>query len=122
VQAGTAAATIFGTRAGKRNMQIKKNDNVLVTTGKEKGKRGRVIAVYPAQNRLLVEKLNMIKRHTRPNQQLKQGGIVEKESPFSASNVRLICPKCDKPTTVTRQASDEGKRARVCKNCNETMG
>ncbi len=102
-------------------MQIKKNDNVLVTTGKEKGKRGRVIAVYPAQNRLLVEKLNMIKRHTRPNQQLKQGGIVEKESPFSASNVRLICPKCDKPTSVTRQASDEGKRARVCKNCNETM-
>ena len=74
-------------------MQIKKNDNVLVTTGKEKGKRGRVIAVYPALNRLLVEKLNMIKRHTRPNQQLKQGGIVEKESPFSASRCETDLPE-----------------------------
>ena len=64
-------------------MQIKKNDNVLVISGKEKGKKGRVIAVYPAENRLLIEKLNMIKRHTRPTQQLRQGGIVEKEGPIS---------------------------------------
>ncbi|NTW59573.1 MAG: 50S ribosomal protein L24, partial [Nitrospirae bacterium] len=76
-------------------MQIKKNDTVLVTSGKEKGKRGRVIAVYPRENRVLIEKLNMIKRHTRPNQQLRQGGIVEKESPISAANVKLICAKCD---------------------------
>ncbi len=102
-------------------MQIKKNDTVLVTTGKEKGKRGRVIAVYPSRNRLLVEKLNMIKRHTRPNQQLKQGGIVERESPIAVSNVRLICSKCDKPTVVTRKAFDEGKRSRVCANCNEIL-
>src|SRR5512142_331010 len=99
-------------------MQIKKNDNVMVISGKEKGKRGRVIAVYPRTNRLLIEKLNMIKRHTRPNQQLRQGGIVEKESPISASNVRLICAKCDKPTTVTRQAEGEGRRVRVCRECN----
>ena len=72
-------------------MQIKKNDNVLVISGKEKGKKGRVIAVYPAENRLLIEKLNMIKRHTRPTQQLRQGGIVEKEGPISLSNVKLIC-------------------------------
>ncbi len=102
-------------------MQIKKNDNVMVISGKEKGKRGRVIAVYPATNRLLVEKLNMIKRHTRPNQQLRQGGIVEKESPISASNVRLICSKCDKPTTVTRKDQGDGSRARVCKTCSETI-
>ncbi len=102
-------------------MQIKKNDNVLVISGKEKGKRGRVIAVYPSTNRLLVEKLNMIKRHTRPNQQLRQGGIVEKESPLSAANVRLVCSKCDKPTAVSRQAQGDGTRARVCKNCNEVI-
>ncbi len=102
-------------------MQIKKNDTVMVISGKEKGKRGRVIAVYPTTNRLLVEKLNMIKRHTRPNQQLRQGGIVEKESPISASNVRLICSKCDKPTTVARKDQGDGLRARVCKTCSETI-
>ncbi len=102
-------------------MQIKKNDTVMVISGKEKGKRGRVIAVYPTANRLLIEKLNMIKRHTRPNQQLRQGGIVEKESPISASNVKLICSKCDKPTTTARQAQGEGARVRVCKICNETI-
>ena len=102
-------------------MQIKKNDNVLVISGKEKGKRGKVIAVYPTANRVLIEKLNMIKRHTRPNQQLRQGGIVEKESPISASNVQLVCSKCDKPTTVVRKAEVEGARVRVCKNCNETI-
>jgi large subunit ribosomal protein L24 len=102
-------------------MQIKKNDNVMVVSGKEKGKRGRVIAVYPAADRLLIEKLNMIKRHTRPNQQLKQGGIVEKESPIAASNAKLICPKCDKPTTVSRKAQGDGTRARVCRSCNATI-
>src|SRR5574340_97502 len=98
-------------------MQIKKNDTVLVTAGKEKGKRGRVIAVYPSNNRVLIEKLNIIKRHTKPNQQLKQGGIVEKESPISAANVRLICTKCDKPTSVSRKTQGDGTRARVCKAC-----
>lgn len=102
-------------------MQIKKNDNVIVVAGKEKGKKGRVIAVYPAANKLLIEKLNMIKRHTRPNQQMRQGGIVEKESPISASNVKLICAKCDKPTSVSRQAQGDGARVRVCKECNAAI-
>jgi len=102
-------------------MQIKKNDNVIVIAGKEKGKKGRVIAVYPTTNRLLVEKLNMIKRHTRPNQQLRQGGIVEKENPISAANVQLICSKCDKPTAVARKDQGDGTRARVCKNCSEIL-
>ncbi len=102
-------------------MQIKKNDTVLVMTGKEKGKRGRVIAVYPRENRVLIEKLNMIKRHTKPNQQLRQGGIVEKESPISASNVRLVCNKCDKPTSVSRKTQGDGGRVRVCNNCEATL-
>lgn len=102
-------------------MQIRKNDNVMVVSGKEKGKKGRVIAVYPTTNRILIEKLNMIKRHTRPNQQLRQGGIVERESPISVANVRLICSKCDKPTTVSRQEQGDGPRVRVCKECSETI-
>jgi large subunit ribosomal protein L24 len=102
-------------------MQIKKNDNVIVITGKEKGKRGRVIAVYPSTNRLLIEKLNMIKRHTKPNQQLRQGGILEKESPIAASNVKLICVKCDKPTSISRGTHGDGTRTRVCKTCNEII-
>ena len=102
-------------------MQIKKNDNVVVLSGKEKGKKGRVIAVYPAKNRLLVEKLNMIKRHTRPTQQLRQGGIVEKEGPIAMSNVKLICGKCDKPTAAVRKVQDDGSRVRVCKKCSETL-
>jgi large subunit ribosomal protein L24 len=102
-------------------MQIKKNDTVLVTTGKEKGKRGRVIAVYPRENRILIEKLNMIKRHTRPSQQLRQGGIVEKEAPISASNVKVVCSKCDKPTSVSRKAQADGTRVRVCNTCEATI-
>lgn len=103
-------------------MQIKKNDTVLVTSGKEKGKRGRVIEVYPKQSRVLIEKLNMIKRHTRPNQQLRQGGIVEKEAPISASNVKLVCTKCDKPTSTSRKTQADGSRPRVCKACEATLG
>lgn len=102
-------------------MQIKKNDSVMVVSGKEKGKRGRVIAVYPATNRLLIEKLNMIKRHTKPNQQLRQGGILEKESPIAASNVKLICVKCDKPTAISRKTQGDGTRTRVCKTCSEVI-
>lgn len=102
-------------------MQIKKNDTVVVTTGREKGKRGRVISVHPAENRLVVEKLNMIKRHTRPNQQLRQGGILEKEAPISAANVKLVCPKCSKPTKTVRKADAEGARGRVCRSCSEAL-
>ncbi len=102
-------------------MQIRKNDNVMVVSGKEKGKKGRVIAVYPSTNRLLIEKLNMIKRHTRPTQQLRQGGIVEKESSISVSNVKLVCAKCDKLTTVSRKPQGDGPRVRVCRECNEAI-
>ena len=102
-------------------MNIKKNDTVMVVSGKEKGKRGRVIAVYPATNRLLIEKLNMIKRHTKPNQQMRQGGIIERESPIAVSNVKLICAKCDKPTATSRTTQGDGTRARVCKTCSEII-
>ena len=98
-------------------MQIKKNDTVLVTAGKEKGKRGRVIAVYPKENRVLIEKLNMIKRHTRPNQQLRQGGIVEKEGSINLSNVQLWCEKCAAPRRSGIKWNEQGGKLRVCKKC-----
>ncbi|HAR46705.1 MAG: 50S ribosomal protein L24 [Nitrospirae bacterium GWC2_57_13] len=103
-------------------MQIKKNDTVEVKAGRERGKRGRVIAVHPSENRIVVEKLNIIKRHTRPNQQMRQGGIVQKEGPLSAANVMLVCPKCDKPTKTTRKANEGSARTgRVCRTCNEAL-
>ena len=86
---------------------IRKNDSVVVITGKDRGKRGRVLKVLPAKNRLIVEGVNMIKRHTRPNPQRNiKGGIVEREAPLSASNVQLVCPECSNPTRVGRKLLD----------------
>ena len=101
--------------------RIKKNDTVVVIAGKEKGKTGRVFGVLPKDERVLVEKLNIIKRHTRPSAVNRQGGIIEKEAPIHLSNVMLVCPKCSKPTRVAHGELDGGKKARVCKKCGETM-
>ncbi len=102
-------------------ISIKKEDTVVVLTGKEKGKRGRVIATFPKRGRLLVERVNMIKKHMKPNQQHKQGGIVDMEASLETSNVMLVCPKCDKPTRGASQILDDGRKLRVCKKCKEVM-
>ena len=97
---------------------IKKNDNVLVITGRDRGKRGRVLRVIPAKQRVVVEGVNFIKRHTRPNPQKNiKGGIVEREAPLNASNVQLVCPECSSPTRVGRQRLDNGKSVRICRKC-----
>jgi large subunit ribosomal protein L24 len=97
---------------------IKKNDNVLVITGRDRGKRGRVLRVIPAKQRIVVEGVNFIKRHTRPNPQKNiKGGIVEREAPFAASNVQLVCPECSAPTRVGRHRLDNGRAVRVCRKC-----
>jgi len=97
---------------------IRKNDNVVVTTGRDSGKRGRVLKVLPAKNRLVVEGVNIIKRHTRPNPQRNvKGGIVEREASLHASNVRLVCPECGEPTRVGRQVLADGRKVRVCRKC-----
>ena len=97
---------------------IRKNDTVLVITGKDRGKRGRVLKVLPEKNRLIVEGMNVIKRHTRPNPQKNvKGGIVERESPLSVANVQLVCPECSNPTRVGRQRLDDGRRVRICRKC-----
>ncbi len=102
-------------------MKIKKNDTVRVIAGNAKGAEGKVLKVFPEKNRVIVEKVNMIKRHTRQTSQAAQGGIVEKEAPINASNVILICPKCSKSTRTTHSKLADGRKVRLCKKCNETL-
>ena len=96
--------------------KIRKNDTVVVISGKDRGARGRVLRVMPQEDRILVEGVNMIKRHTRPNPQRNiQGGIVERESPMHISNVALVDPETDKPTRVGSKVLEDGRRVRVAK-------
>ena len=97
---------------------LRKNDNVLVVTGKDKGKRGRVLRIDPDKNRLIVEGVNVIKRHTKPNPQRNiKGGIVEREAGLHASNVQLVCPECGKATRVGRRVLSDGRKVRICRKC-----
>jgi large subunit ribosomal protein L24 len=100
---------------------LKKNDTVLVVAGAEKGKKGRVLSVEPKMDRLLIESVNMIKKHMKPNKQYSQGGIIEKEAPVHRSNVMLVCPKCDKPTRIGCSILEDGKKIRACKQCGEVV-
>ena len=97
---------------------IRKNDSVVVLAGRDRGKRGRVLRVIPARDRVIVEGVNFIKRHTKPNPQRNvKGGIVEREAGLDASNVQLLCPECGKQTRVGRRRQDDGKRVRICVKC-----
>ena len=100
---------------------IKKNDTVKVIAGRERGKTGRVFRVMPDEGRVLIEKLNIVKRHTRPSATQRQGGIIEKEAPLQISNVMVVCPKCNKPTRVSHSFQEGGAKVRVCKKCGSTM-
>jgi large subunit ribosomal protein L24 len=97
---------------------IRKNDTVLIITGKDRGKRGRVLKVLPDKNRLIVEGMNLIKRHTRPNPGKNiKGGIVEREASLHASNAQLVCPECGAQTRVGRKILGDGRKVRVCRKC-----
>ena len=97
---------------------IRKNDNVVVTTGKDRGKRGRVMRIVAEKNRVIVEGVNLIKRHTKPNPQRNvKGGVVEREAGVHASNVQLVCPECGKPTRIGRKVLGDGRKVRVCRKC-----
>jgi len=101
-------------------LTIKKKDKVIVKTGKDKGKTGEVLKVFPETSRVIVSKINFIKRHTRPTQ-ISPGGITEKESPVHISNVQLICPKCNRATRVKIDYLSDGKKIRVCRKCGEMI-
>ena len=98
-------------------MNIKKGDKVHVLTGKDRGAEGTVLRALPAQQRVIVEKVNVVTKAMRPTQANPQGGLTHREAPIHVSNVALVCPKCSKPTRVGVKRVD-GKKVRVCKKCN----
>lgn len=104
-----------------KRYHIKKDDRVMVISGKERGKVGKVLKILPKQDRVVIEKINMIKRHTRPGGMAQKGGIIEKEGSLPISNVALVCSKCTDPTRIGRKKLDDGNRVRVCRKCGETL-
>jgi len=100
-------------------LRLKKNDQVIVLTGKDKNKKGKILKVFPKKNRAMVEGVNFVKKSQRTTQKIK-GGIVEKEAPVNISNLQLICPKCNKGTRIKRKVF-ENMFTRVCENCSEMI-
>jgi large subunit ribosomal protein L24 len=104
----------------EKQYHVKKNDLVMVMTGKSKGKTGKVLRILTKKDRLIVEKVNMIKKHVKPTQKAK-GGIMEKESPIHVSNVMIYCEKCSKPVKVGKKVLEDGKKVRFCRKCEEVI-
>jgi large subunit ribosomal protein L24 len=105
----------------RKKYRIKKNDTVMVIAGKEKGKSGKVMRIIPKKDRAIVEKLNIVKRHLKPSQQARQGGILEREAPIQMSNLMLICSKCTDPTRVGFRILEDNRKVRYCKKCSEVI-
>ena len=101
--------------------QFAKNDQVIVIAGDDRGKTGRVLKVLREEKRLIVEKVNFVKRHTKPRGQRVQGGILEKEAPVHISNVMHLCPKCQTGVRITIKPASDGRRERYCSRCGETI-
>lgn len=102
-------------------VHVRKGDTVVVITGKNSGKKGKVLSVIPDKSRVIVEGVNVVKRHSRPTRSLPQGGIIEKEAPIHSSNVMLYCNKCNSTTRVGKKILDDGEKVRVCKKCGENL-
>jgi len=105
----------------KTNTNIKKNDKVVVLAGKEKGKIGTVLKLQENRDFAIVEKVNMVKRHSRPGGKNAQGGIIEKEAPIHVSNLMLVCSKCAEPSRFGKRILDDGSKVRVCRKCGELL-
>jgi large subunit ribosomal protein L24 len=102
-------------------MKIRKNDTVIIIAGKDRGKKGKVRRAFPNEDRVIVEGLNMVKRHSRARRAARQAGIIELEAPIHVSNVMLLCDKCGKPTRISFRFLSDGKRARICNSCREVI-
>jgi len=102
-------------------MKIRKNDNVIVIAGKDKGKKGKVRQIMPKNGRLVIEGVNLIKRHSKTRGQARQAGIIELEAPMDISNVMLVCNKCSKPARVGFKVLPDGKKVRICSSCKEVI-
>lgn len=102
-------------------MKIRKNDTVLVIAGKDKGKKGNVHVVYPKNDRILVDGVNMVKKHIKARAEVKQAGIIEREATLAISDVMLICNKCSKPARIGFRILEDGKKVRFCRVCQEVI-
>lgn len=102
-------------------MKIRKEDNVLVIAGKDRGKKGKVRFVYPSQNRALIEGVNMIKTHSKARAQVRQAGIIEREAPVDLSNLMIICTRCNKPVRIGFKLLEDGRKVRICRSCKEAI-
>jgi len=102
-------------------MKIRKNDTVMVIAGKEKGKKGKVRFAYPENERIVVEGVNFIKKHTKARGQMRQAGIIELEAAINVTDVMLFCNKCNKPARVGYKFLETGKKVRVCRSCSEVI-
>lgn len=105
----------------KKHPRIKKNDKVIVLSGKEKGKIGTVLKVNSEKGRVIIEKVNMAKRHSKPTQRVAQGGIIEKEAPLHISNVAIVCNKCTEHTRIGNRRLEDGTKVRICQKCGEPI-
>jgi large subunit ribosomal protein L24 len=104
-----------------QNVHVRRGDTVAVIAGRERGKRGKVLRVLRGDGRVLVEKVNMIKKHQRPTQKLRQGGIIEREGLLALSNVQLVCGRCDRPSRTGIKILADNRKIRVCKRCGESI-
>jgi len=105
----------------KKKLHVKKGDKVIILSGKDKGKQGKIIEAQPQKGKVVVEGINKVKRHAKANRKLPQGGILVKEAPLYSSKVMLVCPACNKPTRIKKTAMANGKMARTCKKCGEII-
>ncbi len=102
-------------------MKIRKNDSVLVIAGKDKGKKGKVRFAYPKKERILIEGINFIKKHSKAKGQMKQAGIIDLEAPINVSNVMLFCDKCNHPVRIGYRFLEDGRKVRICRSCREVI-
>ena len=102
-------------------LHVKKNDTVMVISGKDAGKKGKVVSAFPAEGKVIVEGVNMITRHVKPRSRTQQGGIIKQEGTISSSKVMLFCSKCGRPVRTRHQILPDGSKVRVCAKCNESL-
>ena len=102
-------------------VHVKTGDTVVVLSGSEKGKKGKVIAVSPKEGKVIIEKVNLVSKHVNPRRMGDQGGIVEAEGAMYASKVQIVCPRCGKPTRIAHKILEDGSKERICKKCGEAL-
>ncbi len=102
-------------------VHVKKGDTVYVLSGKDKGKKGKVLRVIPDDSMVLIEGVNMSTKHVKPRNRYQQGGIIHQESPINSAKVMLVCERCGTPTKIGKRVLDNGQKARICKKCSEII-